>query len=137
MAHILLVEDYRDNREVVELILRAAGYTVTSASTGLHGVQLATRDQPDLIVMDLALPVLNGWEATRSLKANPATAHIPVIAFTAHVTHEDLAHAFAVGCVAVISKPFELASLLTMVAAVLAHDSRMGQQRTVGTGLEE
>ena len=86
--------------------------------------------------MDLALPILNGWEATRYLKANPKTAHIPVIAFTAHVSEEDLDQAVASGCVAVIAKPFELTTLLSAVALVLAQHPPEGRQHAVGTDAE-
>ena len=132
MAHILIIEDYRDNRDVAEFILRDTGYTVTTAGNGLLGVQLALHVQPDLILMDLALPLLNGWEATRRLKANPATRCIPVIAFTAHTTHEDIDHALAVGCVAIIAKPFEIHVFLTQVVAVLAQTAQHGRQRAIG-----
>jgi two-component system, cell cycle response regulator DivK len=85
----------------------------------MHGVQLATREHPDLILMDLWLPLLDGWKATRRIKANPATRHIPVVTCTAYVTQEDLTRAVAAGCTAVIAKPFELTTLLHNVAAVL------------------
>jgi CheY-like chemotaxis protein len=119
MAHILIIEDYRDNRDVTQLILADAGHLVSSASDGVRGLYLAARDHPDLILMDLALPRLDGWAATQRLKAYPLTWHIPVVAFTAHVTQEDTARASAVGCVAVITKPFEIDTLLDTVAAVL------------------
>ena len=135
MAHILIIEDYRDNRDVTELILAEAGHTVVTASDGLRGLYLAARDQPDLILMDLALPGLDGWAATQRLKAYPLTQHIPVLAFTAHVTQDDIAHALAAGCVAVISKPFEIDSLLSTVGAAL-DQSAPQRQRTVGMGLE-
>jgi len=132
MAHILVIEDYRDNREVAELILRDAAYAVTSASNGLQGVQLAARVQPDLILMDLALPLLNGWEATRRLKASPATEHIPVVAFTAHVTQDEIEQAHAVGCIAVIAKPFEVDAFLAQIALILAQGSMHGRQLGAG-----
>jgi two-component system cell cycle response regulator DivK len=137
MPHILIIEDYRDNREVTELILQEAGYRVTTATNGLRGVQLATRTTPDLILMDLGLPVLDGWEATRRLKANPTTRHIPVIAFTAYVTPEDLTSARAAGCVTVIAKPFEIDTLLTQVAAGVAPQEQRPDQRTGRTGQAE
>jgi two-component system cell cycle response regulator DivK len=121
MAHILLIEDYQDTRDVTELILIDAGHTVVSAGDGKLGLHLAARVQPDLILMDLNLPLLDGWEATRRLKANPLTQHIPVVAFTAYVADEELARAMTAGCEAVIAKPFELDALLTQVAALLVH----------------
>jgi CheY-like chemotaxis protein len=136
MAHILLIEDHRDNREITELILAAAGHRVTSASDAVRGLYLAARDQPDLILMDLALPRLDGWEATRRLKAYPLTRHIPVVAVTAHVRQDALARAQAAGCLAVITKPFEIDTLLSTIARVLAQ-SPSPRQRTVGTDREE
>ena len=120
MPHILLIEDYRDNREVAKLILNDAGYRVTTAGDGLRGVQIAIQCHPDLVLMDLALPWLNGWEATQRLKATPATCSIPVVAFTAHVLPDDLARARAAGCSAVIAKPFEIDTLLSQIAVLLA-----------------
>lgn len=119
MAHILLIDDNRDNRNVTELILVDAGHTVVSAGDGIRGVQIAICVNPDLILMDLCLPVLDGWEATRRLKATTTTCHIPVIAFTAQVDDESLARAHAAGCVAVIAKPFDLDALLAAIARVL------------------
>ena len=135
MAHILVIEDYRDNREVAKLILNDAGYRVTTAGDGLRGVQIATQCHPDLVLMDLALPWLNGWEATQRLKATPATRSIPVVAFTAHVLPDDLARARAAGCSAVIAKPFEIDTLLTAVEAVLIEHPCRERQRSVGSGL--
>jgi two-component system, cell cycle response regulator DivK len=136
MAHILIIEDYRDNREITELILTGAGHTVASAGDAVRGLYLAARDQPDLILMDLALPRLDGWAATRQLKAYPLTQHIPVVAVTAHVRQDDVARAQAAGCVAVITKPFEIDMLLRTIAGVLAQ-SPLPRQRSVGTDLEE
>ena len=135
MATILIIEDSPDNREITELILAGAGYTVISASDAVRGLYLAARDQPDLILMDLALPRLDGWEATRRLKAYPLTRRIPVVAVTAHVRHDDVVRAQAAGCVAVITKPFEIDTLLSTIAGVLAQ-SPLPRLRTVGTDLE-
>ena len=120
MAHILIIEDYPDTRDVAELILRDAGHTVTSVSDGLKGLHIAARDQPDLILMDLALPRLDGWETTRHLKANPVTRHIPVVAFTARVSKEAVTRAARAGCTAVIAKPFEIVAFLEQIEAILA-----------------
>ena len=119
MAHILVVEDTQDNREVTEIILEDAGHTVLSAVDGASGIMVATNARPDLILMDLSLPRMDGWEATRRLKANPATRNIPVIAFTAHVLQDDAERARAAGCAAVIEKPFEIDALLGKIAAFL------------------
>jgi len=120
MAHILIIEDHRDIRALTELILWDAGHTVISAPDGVCGVQLAVYDQPDLILMDLALPYLDGWKATRQLNANPLTQHIPVVALTVHITPDALARARTAGCATVIPKPFEIGRLLDEVASALA-----------------
>lgn len=120
MANILVVEDYRDNRNVVELILRDAFHEVNSASDGAIGLALALNSLPDLVLMDLAMPNIDGWEATRRLKANPRTSHIPVIAFTAQMDSAALEQAVLAGCAAVIAKPFEIDVLLDQINACLA-----------------
>ena len=125
MAYILLVEDTQDNRAIAELILRDAGHTVLSVADGESGMAAAAALHPDLILMDLALPLVDGWEATRRLKADPATRDIPVVAFTAHVLQEDADRAREAGCVAVIAKPFEIDTLLDQI------DALVEQQRSV------
>jgi CheY-like chemotaxis protein len=120
MAHILVVEDARDNRTIAELILQSVGHTVDSVGDGVSAVKLAAKNRPDAILMDLSLPRLDGWEATRRLKANPATSDIPVIAFTAHTLPSDLERALAAGCAAVIAKPFEIDFFLAQIDALLA-----------------
>jgi two-component system, cell cycle response regulator DivK len=125
MAYILLVEDTQDNRAIAELILRDAGHTVLSVADGESGMAAAAALHPDLILMDLALPLVDGWEATRRLKADPATRDIPVVAFTAHVLQEDADRAREAGCVAVIAKPFEINALLDQI------DALVEQQRSV------
>ena len=119
MAYILLVEDTQDNRAIAELILRDAGHTVLSVEDGESGMAAATALHPDLILMDLALPYVDGWEATRRLKADPITRDIPVVAFTAHVLQEDAERAHAAGCAAVIAKPFEIDVLLRQIDALV------------------
>jgi two-component system, cell cycle response regulator DivK len=125
MAYILLVEDTFDNRTIAELILRDAGHVVTSVADGESGMAAAAALHPDLILMDLALPFVDGWEATRRLKANPTTRDIPVVAFTAHVLEEDAERARAAGCAAVVAKPFEIDTLLDQI------DALVDQQRSV------
>jgi CheY-like chemotaxis protein len=120
MAHILIVEDARDNRTIAELILQSAGHTVVSVGDGASAVGMALTTRPDAILMDLSLPRLDGWEATRRLKANPATCDIPVIAFTAHTLPSDIERARAAGCATVIAKPFEIDFFLQQVSDLLA-----------------
>jgi two-component system cell cycle response regulator DivK len=119
MAHILVVEDARDNRTIAELILRSAGHTVVSVGDGASAVGVAASSHPDAILMDLSLPRLDGWEATRRLKSNPATRDIPVIAFTAHTLPSDIERARAAGCATVIAKPFEIDFFLAQINALL------------------
>jgi two-component system, cell cycle response regulator DivK len=121
MAHILIIDDHRDTRVLTEWILSDAGHRVVGTQDGISGLRRAEMDQPDLILMDLALPFLDGWAATRRLKANHATRHIPVVAFTAHSHQDALAGALASGCATVVAKPFEIDHLLHVIAAVLAH----------------
>jgi two-component system, cell cycle response regulator DivK len=120
MAHILIIDDHRDTRVLTEWILSDAGHRVVSAQDGISGMRRAETDQPDLILMDLALPFLDGWAATRRLKANRATLHIPIVAFTAHCYPDALAGAVACGCATVVAKPFEIDHLLHVIAGVLA-----------------
>jgi two-component system, cell cycle response regulator DivK len=124
MAHILIVEDAPDNRTIAELILQSAGHTVVSVGDGASAVSIAASTRPDAILMDLSLPQLDGWEATRRLKANPATCDIPVIAFTAHILPSDLDRARAAGCATVIAKPFEIDVFLAQIDALLDQHSR-------------
>lgn len=120
MPSILVVDDYRDNRNVVELILQDAEYNVISATDGAAGVCKAMDYHPDLILMDLSMPNLDGWEATRQLKANPQTRNIPVIAFTAQVDDNSVDRAVLAGCAAVIFKPFDIDTLLEQIDACLS-----------------
>ena len=119
MAKILLVEDNEMNRDMLSRRLERRGFTVVIAADGGVGVELARSAAPDLILMDMSLPVIDGWEATRILKADPATAKIPVIALTAHAMAEDRAKAMAAGCDDFDTKPVELPRLLGKIDAML------------------
>ncbi len=119
MAKILLVEDNEMNLDMLSRRLKRKNFDVVSAVDGQQGIEVATVQQPDLILMDMSLPVLDGWEATRRLKANPATSHIPIIALTAHAMAEDRKKALAAGCDDYDTKPVELPRLLRKIAAQL------------------
>lgn len=119
MAKILLVEDNDMNRDMLSRRLKRRGFTVIIAANGGVGVAQARSALPDLILMDMSLPVIDGWEATRILKADPATAKIPVIALTAHAMAEDRAKAMAAGCDDFDTKPVELPRLLAKIDAML------------------
>src|SRR5258705_10813291 len=116
---ILYVEDNEDNVYVLKRRLTRAGYTVLVAPDGAQAVTMAAAEQPNLILMDLSLPVLDGWEATRRIKAAPGTRHIPVIALTAHAMAGDREKAMAAGCNDFDTKPIELPRLLGKIRALL------------------
>src|SRR5919206_2859337 len=115
---ILYVEDNDDNIYMLRNRLTRAGFSVVVATDGAQGVEMARSEQPDLILMDLSLPVLDGWEATRRIKAASATRHIPVIAFTANAMAGDREKAMAAGCDDFDTKPVELPRLLGKIAAL-------------------
>jgi CheY-like chemotaxis protein len=120
MAKILLVEDNEMSREMLARRLQRHGYQVVLAVDGSQGVQLARAEAPDLILMDMRLPVLDGWEATRQLKALPATQAIPIIALTAHAMSGDREKAIEAGCDDYDTKPIEFPRLLGRIQAFLA-----------------
>jgi CheY-like chemotaxis protein len=117
---ILYVEDNDDNVYVVKQRLGRLGYTIVIASDGEQGVVLAKAEQPDLILMDLSLPVVDGWEATRRIKADEATRHIPVLALSAHAMTEDRTQALAAGCDDYDTKPIDLARLRAKIDALMS-----------------
>jgi two-component system, cell cycle response regulator DivK len=104
---VLLVEDNEDNRTVYRTILEHFGYQVLEARNGEDGVRMARQERPELILMDISIPLIDGWEATRILKADPATSEIPIIALTAHALATDRAKAHEVGCDGYLAKPCE------------------------------
>ncbi|MFL5381554.1 MAG: response regulator [Longimicrobiaceae bacterium] len=120
MPRILLVEDNEMNRDMLSRRLERKGYQVVLAVDGQSGVEMAASHAPDLVLMDMSLPVLDGWEATRRLKADPATRRIPVIALTAHAMSSDREKALEAGCDEYDTKPIELPRLLGKIEALLA-----------------
>ncbi len=120
MPRILLVEDNEMNRDMLSRRLVRNGYEVFLAVDGQQGADMALSEQPDLILMDMSLPVIDGWEATRRIKANDATRRIPVIALTAHAMAGDREKAMEVGCEDYDTKPVEISRLLGKIAALLA-----------------
>lgn len=124
-ATVLLVEDNEDNRTVYTTILRYYGFDVVEAHTGEDGVELARGLMPALILMDVGLPGMDGWEATRRLKGDPRTRHIPIIALTAHALAEHRAQSFAAGCDGYLSKPAEPREVLTEVRRYLVQTDRI------------
>jgi CheY-like chemotaxis protein len=120
MPKILIVEDNEMNRDMLSRRLARRGYEVAIAVDGEQGLAMAQAEAPALILMDMSLPGLDGWEATRRLKAMPETRHIPVIALTAHAMAGDREKAVAAGCDDFDTKPVELTRLLAKIEALLA-----------------
>lgn len=119
MPLILLVEDNEMNQDMLTRRLERRGYTVVLARDGAEGVARAASDRPDLILMDMSLPVLDGWDATRQIRANSATQSIPVIALTAHAMAGDRDRALEAGCDDYDTKPIELPRLLGKIEMLL------------------
>jgi two-component system cell cycle response regulator DivK len=117
---ILLVEDVEDNREILRQLAALMEVVLLEAIDGADGVRMAKLEVPDLILMDLSLPGMDGWEATRHIKADPATAHIPVIALTAHAMEEDRERAFAAGVDGYVTKPISLVPFRETLERTLA-----------------
>jgi len=112
---ILVVEDQEDNRRILRDLLTSAGFEVIEAVTGEEGVRLAETDHPDLILMDIQLPVLDGYEATRRIRAKSALRAVPIIAVTSYALSGDDVKAFAAGCDAYVTKPFSPRALLAKI----------------------
>ena len=135
MARILVVEDSPDIRALVRMLLESAGHEVLTAADGREGVSLTRSRKPDLVLMDLSLPVLSGWEATREIKSDPATARIPVIAVTAHAMQGDRERALAAGCDGFVAKPIEEETLGSVVASFLAPASPVAPASSLTAGM--
>ena len=114
---ILAIEDHAENRRILRLLLASAGYELIEAVTGEEGIAMAEKERPDLILMDIQLPGLDGYEATRRIKANPAIRHIPIIVVTSYALSGDDVKAFEAGCDAYVTKPFVPRELLAKVRA--------------------
>ncbi len=119
MSKLLLVEDNEMNRDMLLRRLQRNGYEVIIAADGEEGVRMAQLESPKLILMDMSLPLLDGWDATRQLKAAPETQSIPIVALTAHAMSGDREKAIEAGCDDYDSKPIELSRLLEKVQALL------------------
>ncbi|HLY54245.1 MAG TPA: response regulator [Stellaceae bacterium] len=119
MPRILLVEDNPDNRDMLSRRLVRRGFEMSFAADGAEAIDRVRGERPDLVLMDLSLPVIDGWEATRRIKADPAIRHIPVVALTAHAMAGDRARALEAGCDDYDTKPVDLERLLAKMAALL------------------
>jgi two-component system cell cycle response regulator DivK len=120
VARILLVEDNEMNRDMLARRLRARGFEVDLAFDGAMGIERVSETLPDLVLMDMSLPKVDGWEATRRIKADPATRSIPVVALTAHAMVTDRDTAMDAGCDEYETKPVDLARLLEKIALLLS-----------------
>ena len=126
MAKILIVEDNEDNRDMLSRRLQRKGHMIVHAADGQEAVDVAARERPDLILMDVGLPVMDGLEATRRIRARTETQTIPIIALTAHAMSGDRAKALQAGCDDYHAKPVELPRLLAQMEALLARAARAG-----------
>jgi CheY-like chemotaxis protein len=119
---VLLVDDDLDTRAIFRAILEHSGFCVLEAVDGEEGVRLARDEKPAVVLMDVSIPKLDGWDATRALKADAVTSSIPVIALTAHALPSDRQKALDVGCVAFLAKPVEPLEVVSEVRRVLARE---------------
>lgn len=127
MSKILLVEDNEENRDMLSRRLRRKGFELIIAEDGSEGVRLAAVHMPDLVVMDMSLPVMDGWEATRQIKADPRTSAIPVLGLSAHAMAGDREKALAAGCDDYDTKPVDFPRLLTKIETLLQPRSANGR----------
>jgi two-component system cell cycle response regulator DivK len=132
MLKILLVEDNEMNRDMLSRRLERRGYEVSIATDGQMAVDMAKAQGPDLILMDMSLPVMDGWEATRALKSSAETRDIPVIALTAHAMSTDKDKALEAGCDDYDTKPVELSRLLGKIEALLPGTAQESEEKTSG-----
>ena len=121
MAQILLVEDNESNFEMLARRLKRRGFTVIAAVDGQQAIEVAESARPDLILMDMSLPVIDGWEATKIIKGNPALKHMPIVALTAHAMVGDRERALQAGCNEYATKPIDFEKLLDTIKRLLAH----------------
>ncbi|NTV63307.1 MAG: response regulator [Oscillochloris sp.] len=120
MKTILVVDDNTDNRNIIAQMLKISGYRVVCAKDGLQALDMIAADPPDLILMDMAMPGMDGWSATAHLKASPDVADVPVIAVTGHVAQHEIARAIDVGCADFLSKPIDYDTMMFKVRTHLA-----------------
>jgi two-component system, cell cycle response regulator DivK len=132
MPKVLLVEDNEENRDALSRHLKRKGYEILIAVDGRGGGDLAREETPDLILMDMSLPILDGWQATRQLKAAPETRGIPIIALTAHAMAGDREKALEAGCDDYDTKPIEFPRLLAKIEAALAKKMRPAGEQDHG-----
>ncbi len=123
---VLLVEDNEDNRIVYATVLQYFGFRVIEATDGAEGVRIARESHPDLVLMDISIPIIDGWNATSMIKGDPETQTIPVIALTAHALPEDRARSLSVGCDGYLAKPCEPSRVVAEVNRILGTRAEVG-----------
>jgi two-component system cell cycle response regulator DivK len=119
---LLLVEDNEDNRTIYSTLLRHLGYEVIEAQNGVQAIELARSERPDLILMDISIPEMDGWEATRILRGDPVTKAIPIVALTAHALEDDRERAAEVGFSSYLAKPIEPRAVLAEVRRLIGEN---------------
>lgn len=119
MATILVADDFLENRDILCRMLQLVGHQTLSAANGQEALELAQAHRPDIILMDLSMPVLDGWEATARIKAHNDLHHIPVLAVTGHVTPHEIQRAIEAGCVDYVAKPIDFERLIGKVTSLL------------------
>ena len=129
--HVLLVEDNLDNRDMMQFLLERAGYVVSTANTGLEALATAHREKPDIILMDLSMPEMDGWTAAQELKKDPLLANIPLIAVTAHTLPGDRRKVLDSGFDSYMSKPINVRMFDVMVAKVLEEKNQKTDNTTL------
>jgi CheY-like chemotaxis protein len=132
MHRILLAEDNEMNRDMLTRRLERRGYTIVHAHDGVEAVLKAQQERPDLILMDMSLPLLDGWDATRQIKADPATRYIPVLGLSAHAMNTDSARALEAGCDDYDTKPVDINRLCGKIEALLGQASGGPPQNSTG-----
>ena len=130
MARVLIVEDNVDNYELVRFLLERAGHDTRWARGGREGIQMSKQEKPELIIMDLSLPEMDGWTATKSLKSDPETKHIHIVALTAHTLPSDRKRALQAGCDSYLSKPINIALFTETVANLIAKADMKSRRRS-------
>lgn len=126
-GRILIIEDNMDNHELIRFFLERDGYDTFLAMTGPEGLQATIKQLPDLVLVDLALPLMDGWDVTRSIKTEPKTAHIPVVAVTARTMPIDRSRAMMAGCDEYIAKPIDFTALLRVVNRLMERVRRSSE----------
>jgi two-component system, cell cycle response regulator DivK len=119
---ILVVDDHEDNRQILRVLLTSAGYVMIEAQNGEAALAAALSERPDLILMDIQLPDLDGYEVTRRIKSNPRSHDVPIIAVTSYALSDDERKALAAGCIAYVAKPYSPMQLLAKIKKYLASD---------------